>query len=303
MPLVLFVNSCYSLHWSPCRRLWSLCQDAQLNLPALLPLLLSHRCHQQSGDRWLFCLQCWQCLHDLLKDGFVIVAMFSSIQSFDWLGLRGDMKDNSAETLFLSFLQEALASNSGISRDVHSLMLPIQHFFCWPQHRPSSKMPWRMVLERLSWHVTCQNHASFRLLTVAGRGSCEPTRKLILVRSHLTQRKVSKRLITVGLMPGVTPGSVLYFRSHYSPLTELIFITQHNVTVAFQNKILLFLKSLCKTFSTSYKNITAGSPSLGGDVMVYVLLLDINQPSLPTLFILFMCLFPSLWPLQLYFIP
>ena len=26
------------------------CQDAQLILPVLLPLLLSHRCHQQSGD-------------------------------------------------------------------------------------------------------------------------------------------------------------------------------------------------------------------------------------------------------------
>ena len=32
---------------SPCRRLWRLCRDAQLILPVLLPLLLSHRCHQQ----------------------------------------------------------------------------------------------------------------------------------------------------------------------------------------------------------------------------------------------------------------
>ena len=30
---------------------------------------------------------------------------------------------------------------------------------------------------------------------------------------------------------------------------------------------------------------------------------DINQPSFPTLFILFLCLFLSLWPFQLYFIP
>ena len=56
-----------SRHWSPCRRLWRLCQDAQLNLSVLLPLLLSHQCHQQSGGWWLFCLQCWQCLHDLLR--------------------------------------------------------------------------------------------------------------------------------------------------------------------------------------------------------------------------------------------
>ena len=53
--------------WSPCRRLWRLCQDTQPNLPVLLPLLPSHRCHQQSGGLRLFSLQCWQCLHDLLR--------------------------------------------------------------------------------------------------------------------------------------------------------------------------------------------------------------------------------------------
>ena len=34
-------------------------------------------------------------------------------------------------------------------------------------------------LERLSWHVTCPNHANFGLLTVPRRGSCRPTRKLV----------------------------------------------------------------------------------------------------------------------------
>ena len=43
---------------------------------------------------------------------------------------------------------------------------------------------WRMVLERLSWRVTCPNYASFRLLKVAGRGSCGPIRKLILFRTQ-----------------------------------------------------------------------------------------------------------------------
>ena len=38
-----------------------------------------------------------------------------------------------------------------------------------------------MILERLSWLVTCPNHISFRLLTVARRTSCEPPRKLILL--------------------------------------------------------------------------------------------------------------------------
>ena len=43
------------------------------------------------------------------------------------------------------------------------------------------------------------------------------------------------------------------------------------------------------------------SSSRGGHVAVYVF--DINQPSLPTPFILFLCLFLSLRPFQLYFIP
>ena len=47
--------------------------------------------------------------------------------------------------------------------------------------------------------------------------------------------------------------------------------------------------------------VPAGSPSRGGNVAVYVF--DINQPSLPTLLILFLCLFLSLWPFEPYFIP
>ena len=47
--------------------------------------------------------------------------------------------------------------------------------------------------------------------------------------------------------------------------------------------------------------VLAGSPSHGGDVTVYVF--DKSQQSLPTPFILFLYLFLSLWPFQLYFIP
>ena len=47
--------------------------------------------------------------------------------------------------------------------------------------------------------------------------------------------------------------------------------------------------------------VPSGSPSRGGDVVVYVL--DTNKLSLPTPFILFLCLFLSLWSFQLYFIP
>ena len=79
--------------------------------------------------------------------------------------------------LFQSFLQEAPLSNSGMGKDINSLMLSIQHFFLLqPQRRPTSKATWKMVLERLPWRVTCSNYASFRLLTVARGGSCGSTR-------------------------------------------------------------------------------------------------------------------------------
>ena len=45
----------------------------------------------------------------------------------------------------------------------------------------------------------------------------------------------------------------------------------------------------------------ASSPSPGGDVRAYVV--DINQQNLPALFILFLCLFLSLWLFKLYFYP
>ena len=81
----------------------------------------------------------------------------SSVLSLGRFGRREDIRDYSAEILFQSFLQEAMVSSSGIGRDVHSLMLTIQPFLCRPHHHPPSEMPSRMVLERLSWRVTCPN--------------------------------------------------------------------------------------------------------------------------------------------------
>ena len=69
-----------------------------------------------------------------------IVYEFSSVQFLDQLGHQGYMRDNSAETLFHSFLQEALVSSSGMGRDIHSLMLSIQHFLYQPQRHPPSKV-------------------------------------------------------------------------------------------------------------------------------------------------------------------
>ena len=53
--------------------------------------------------------------------------------------------------------------------------------------------------------------------------------------------------------------------------------------------------------SRAPQKVPTGSSSRGGDVTVYVF--NINQPSLPTPFTLFLCLFLSFWPFQLYFTP
>ena len=90
-------------------------------------------------------------------------VLMSSVQSLDELGRRGNMRDDSAEILFQSFLWEATACSSGIGRDAHSLTLSIQHFLCRLWRQPPCKVSWRMALERLSWRVTCPSHASFRL--------------------------------------------------------------------------------------------------------------------------------------------
>ena len=54
--------------------------------------------------------------------------MFTSVQSHDGLGGQGEVRDHLAEILFQSFLLEALVSSSGTGRDVHALLLSIQHF-------------------------------------------------------------------------------------------------------------------------------------------------------------------------------
>ena len=41
--------------------------------------------------------------------------------------------------------------------------MSIQYILCQPQHCPPSEMPWRMVVERLSWYVTCHDSASWKV--------------------------------------------------------------------------------------------------------------------------------------------
>ena len=75
-------------------------------------------------------------------------------------------------------------SSSGMGRDIHSLVLSIQHFLGRPRGRPSSKVPRRMLLEKVLLRVTCSNQAGFHLLTVAREGSCGPTKELILLHTQ-----------------------------------------------------------------------------------------------------------------------
>ena len=73
---------------------------------------------------------------------------------------------------FSLFLQEAIVSSSGTGRDVCSLMLSIQHFLCRPRRRTPLKAPWRLILERLTWRVTCLNHANEPLTKTSFSATC-----------------------------------------------------------------------------------------------------------------------------------
>lgn len=80
----------------------------------------------------------------------LFVAQFISFQSLDRLGCRGDMRDNSAEILFQSFLREAMVSSSGVDRDLHSLTLSTQQFLCRSRRHSLPGVTWGMLVERLS---------------------------------------------------------------------------------------------------------------------------------------------------------
>ena len=91
-------------------------------------------------------------------------VQFSSVQPLDRLGRRGgggsDMKDDSAEILFQSFLQETLVSSCGMGREVHSLMLSSQHVLCRPRRNKSRKFNLMIVatLNRRWRRERIENH-------------------------------------------------------------------------------------------------------------------------------------------------
>ena len=74
------------------------------------------------------------------SSGWLVLFSLPSVKSLDRRGCQGHRRGDSAEVLFQSFLREAIVSDSGIGRDVHYLMLSIQHFLCWPRWCPPSKV-------------------------------------------------------------------------------------------------------------------------------------------------------------------
>ena len=80
----------------------------------------------------------------------------SSVPSLDRLffGGKGEawltIQPRSSSSLFCRKPLWAFLGWAGMS----TLMFSFQHFLCRPRYRPPSKVPWRMVLERLSWRVT-----------------------------------------------------------------------------------------------------------------------------------------------------
>ena len=148
--------------------------------------------------------------------------MFSSVQfspMTNWeVGGGVNKRDDSPEILFQSFMQEALVRNSGVGRNVHSLMLSIQHFLCQPRRRPPSKVPWRMIVsERLLWRVACPNHASVRLLTVSRRRSCGPAWELILLRTQSLVLRSKKQIQRSFLWHLVSRAWTLFWVNKHGP--------------------------------------------------------------------------------------
>ena len=107
---------------------------------------------------------CFNIITPIYVEG-LIEDQFSSVP---WpIRSSGNMRDDSAEIVFQPFLHGALLSSSGTGRDVHSLLLSIQHFLCRPRRRPPSRclegwLLWRNC--RGVWRAkTIQVSVSWRL--------------------------------------------------------------------------------------------------------------------------------------------
>ena len=103
------------------------------------------------------------------------------------------MRDDLAEILFQSFLQETRVISSAMGRDVHSLMLSIQHFLCDHDvaHPPWCPEGWLWRGCRGVWHVrTMQVFLSWQMpeelpVDPQGRWSCSASSRWSSVVSIL----------------------------------------------------------------------------------------------------------------------
>ena len=102
------------------------------------------------------------------------------------------MTNDSTEILFLCFLQVHCEQLwHGQRCPLFDLVHPA--FPLPTTASPTLQHALKDVLKMLSWRVTCPNHASFPLLTVARRGSRVPTRQLILFRTSRGSCDPSRR--------------------------------------------------------------------------------------------------------------
>ena len=86
------------------------------------------------------------------------------------------------QILFPIFPQEAILSNSGIGRDVHSLLLSIQHFLLRNTASPTRQnAPRDGLVEAV---VAAGMSEPFELSSLPTRGSCGPARKLVLLSTQ-----------------------------------------------------------------------------------------------------------------------
>ena len=121
-------------------------------------------------------------------------SQFSSVQPLDRLSCRVGHGGRFSTDPLPVFSAKGPCEQFWHGQGVHSLTLSIQissadHSVTPPPHPQTSKVPLRMVLERLSWRVTCPNHSSFHVVTVARRGSLGSTRRLILLWSGSRSRR------------------------------------------------------------------------------------------------------------------
>ena len=94
-----------------------------------------------------------------------------------------DLRAEEAAVLHQAVLLAAINRRCGKVISVQSLTLSDRLFRCLPRLGPPSTVPRVMVLERVTCLMTWPNHASFRRLTVARRGSWGATRLLSRLRT------------------------------------------------------------------------------------------------------------------------